>query len=112
MLAALALSEQMIEWFRANYAPCDDGEYDAREELEGNFRPQLAALDDEEREEILDLVTTELEDAGSLEWEMIRHNIGKTTRGRKLQNCPGDLDWGTADAITCKACLSAIQRRG
>ena len=104
------LSAQMVEWLRAHYTPCDTGEYDAREELEGNFGDQLEAFGDEGREEILDSVTMELEEAGDLSWEMIGPDIGKTTCGRKLEACPGDLEWGAADAITCKTCLAIIGR--
>jgi hypothetical protein len=75
----------------------------------------------------------ELEEAGDLEWAKIcrdvhllrahdhewgkghvhrfEADIGKTTCGRKLEACPGDLEWGTADDITCKACLAIIARR-
>jgi hypothetical protein len=132
-LRTLALSAQMVEWFRAHYTPSDTGEYDAREELEGNFGDQLETFCDEGREEILDSVTMELEEAGDLEWAKIcrdvhllrahdhewgkghvhrfEADIGKTTCGRKLEACPGDLEWGTADDITCKACLAIIARR-
>lgn len=37
-------------------------------------------------------------------------NIGKTACGRELEACPGDMDWGSKDEVTCKACLSALKR--
>jgi hypothetical protein len=111
------------------------GPYDAREEIEANFETELADFSDDEheREEIIDAVLAELESAGGPEWAKIRHDVrllrahdhywgkghvhgfnderDKTLCGRTPTMCPGDMAWGNEDDITCKACLSAIQRR-
>ena len=36
-------------------------------------------------------------------------DVGKTTCGKTLENCPGDMDWGDEDDITCKACLRLLR---
>jgi hypothetical protein len=92
-LRTLVLSTQMVEWFRAHYTPSDSGEYDAREELEGNFGYQLEAFGDEGREEILDSVTMELEETGDLSWEMIDPADVRLLRAH-------DHEWASA---TCTA---------
>jgi hypothetical protein len=40
-----------------------------------------------------------------------RISLGKTLCGRKLEVCPGDLAWRTAEDINCKTCLNALKRR-
>lgn len=37
---------------------------------------------------------------------------GKTLCGRTRAACPGEMDFGDPADITCKACLSALKRRG
>ena len=111
--------------------------YDAREEIEGHFAADDSVSADE-FEEVLDLAVAEIEADGVEEWagystppqpEGVRllrahdhhwgkgqvhrfeADIGKTTCGKKLENCPGDMAWGSEDDITCKACLRLIERR-
>jgi hypothetical protein len=107
----------------------------AREWLDGRFDTELATFDDTERAEIIDAAVDEIEQGGCRSWaekpspanvpllrahdhqsgkghvHRFEADIGKTTCGRTLEKCPGDLDWGEEDDITCKACLNAIERR-
>ena len=106
----------------------------ARDGLDGAFSAELTTFDDTERAEIIDAAVDEIEQGGCRVWaekpapanvpllrahdhfwgrghtHQFEADTGKTTCGRKLEACPGDLDWGTADAITCKTCLAIIER--
>jgi hypothetical protein len=109
----------------------------ARDGLDGYFNDELATFDDAKREEITDAAVDEIEGRSRINslwtekpspanvpllrahdhyWgkghvHRFEADIGKTTCGKKLENCPGDMDWGTEDDITCKACLRLIERQ-
>ena len=111
------------------------GHCSAREGLGGYFVAELATFDDTERAEIVDAAVDEIEQGGCRSWtekpapanvpllrahdhqrgkghvHRFEAELGKTLCGRKLENCPGDMRWGTEDEINCKACRRALERR-
>ena len=113
----------------------DGGPHEARDEIVAQFHDELATFDDAERDDIIDVAVDEIEEGGCREWVVkappanvpllrahdhqwgkghvhrFEADIGKTTCGKKLENCPGDRGWGSEDDITCKACLRLIERR-
>ena len=90
---ALALAEQMIEWFAANFenpvenTPYDGGEYvficggpfDAREQIEANFPAEkyTVHLNAEEYEEVLTAAVDFIEADGTVDWAKIRRDEGE-----------------------------------
>ena len=107
----------------------------AREWLDGQFDAELAIFDDTERSEIIAAAVDEIENGRRMEWvekpspanvplfrahdhywgrghvHRFEADIGKTTCGKRLENCPGDMTWGNEDDINCKACLRMIERQ-
>jgi hypothetical protein len=78
---APALAQRMIDWFRDNYE--DPAESTRFCSEEGGYMYLCGFV----------------------------ANIGKTACGRKLEACPGDMDWGSEDEVTCKACLNVLKRK-
>jgi hypothetical protein len=118
------------EWVHSIDEACS-----ARKGLDGQFDAELATFDDIERSEIMDAAVGEIEQGGCRSWtekpapanvpllrahdhywgrgyvHRFEADIGKTTCGKKLETCPGDMAWGTEDEINCKACQRAIERQ-
>ena len=114
-----------------------DARYSTRDGLDGWFDAELATFDDAKREEIVDAAVDEIEGRSNFNsfwtekpspanvpllrahdhyWgkghvHRFEADTGKTTCGRKRENCPGEMDFGDEDDITCKACLRVIERR-
>jgi hypothetical protein len=83
--------------------PDDDPEPDDNDPEPDDNDPEL-------NDDVVRLLRTHDHYYGVGHVHQFRISLGKTLCGRKLENCPGDLDWGTADAITCKACLNTLRR--
>jgi hypothetical protein len=110
--------------------------YDAREEIGGHFCDPQDTFSEAEWEAIVAAAVDEVEEDATDQWaksvpapdvvfllrahdhhwgkghvHVFNEDEGKTLCGRTLAACPGEPDFGDEADITCKACLSKIQRR-
>ena len=80
-------------------------------EPEPDDDPEPDDNDPELNDDVVRLLRTHDHYYGVGHVHQFRISLGKTLCGRKLEVCPGDLAWRTAEDINCKTCLNALKRR-